>query len=402
MRHFSMPRLLGVGVVLVAVVLVTIFFLPSKKIYTTQYGSENHTTEEASAHEESPMLVSPEVTSLEAEHIVTPEAVRAVYMSSWVASTKNLRDNIVAMIDETELNAVVIDIKDSTGKVSFLVEDEILKTYGSSENRIKDIQVFIEELHEKDIYVIGRISVFQDPYLSVSRPDLAVTRKSDGGVWKDRKGLSFLHPLEKEVWDYTIALARESHRIGFDEINFDYIRFPSDGNINDINYRLAEGQTRADALETFFAYLHGALTKDGIISSADLFGMTTTDMTTDLGIGQVLEQAMPYFDYIAPMVYPSHYPAGWNGYAEPAKNPYDIISLSMKGAVERAIAAGFDADKMRPWLQDFNLGATYTSDMVRKQIEATYDQGMDSWMMWDPGNSYTKSAFKKDIETMVQ
>lgn len=340
----------------------------------------------------------------EATHIATPQTVKAVYMSSWVAATPSLRKKIVTLIDTTELDSVVIDIKDSTGKVSFVTDNDDFEKYGSTEKRISDIKDFIAELHKKNIYVIGRISVFQDPYLAVARPDLAVTRESDGGVWKDRKGLSFLHPKEPEVWGYMVTLAKESYAVGFDEINFDYIRFPSDGNISDIDYRLGEGESRADVIETFFHYLDEHLRKEGIPISADLFGMTTTDMTTDLGIGQVLEQAMPYFDYIAPMVYPSHYPPHWNGFGNPAQYPYDVIQLSMQGAVDRAVAAGFPATMMRPWLQDFDLGATYTASMVREQIQATYDVGLNSWMMWDPGNSYTNGAFiiDEETETVVQ
>jgi hypothetical protein len=144
-------------------------------------------------------------------------------------------------------------------------------------------------------------------------------------------------------------------------------------------------------LESFFSYLHDNLTGTGIVTSADLFGMVTTN-TDDLGIGQVLDKALPYFDYIAPMVYPSHFPPGWNGYAKPATKPYEVIKYSMEKAVARTIALGFDSNKLRPWLQDFNYGATYTAEMVRAQIKATNDVGLDSWMLWDPGNTYTEAG----------
>lgn len=327
-------------------------------------------------------------------HLETPEHVRAVYMSSWVASSSRLRNKIIDMIDRTEINAVMIDIKDSTGKVAFLVDNEEINQYGSTENRIRDIREFIKKLNEKDIYVMGRISVFQDPYLAVKRPELALKRVSDGGVWKDRKGLSFLDPNNKKVWDYTVAIAKESYALGFDEINFDYIRFPSDGDISDIDYSLEPGQTRADSIERFFAYLRSELHNDDlqIPISADLFGMVTT-VSDDLGIGQVLEKALPHFDYIAPMVYPSHYPKNWNGYSNPAANPYEVIYAAMEGGVAKAIAAGYDASVFRPWIQDFDLGADYTAGMVREQIQALEDLGIDSWMVWDPANTYTEAAF---------
>jgi hypothetical protein len=132
--------------------------------------------------------------------------------------------------------------------------------------------------------------------------------------------------------------------------------------------------------------------QDRIITSADLFGMTTTNKD-DLGIGQILENALPYVDYVYPMVYPSHYPSGWNGFKNPAANPYEVIKLSMQGAISKANAIGLNKQKLRPWLQDFNLGATYNADMIRKQIKATYDLGLDGWLMWNASNRYTVGGF---------
>lgn len=346
---------------------------------------------------------NPQEDTFIATHIETPESVKGVYMSSWVASSSRLRSNIIDMIDRTEINAVMIDIKDSTGKISFLVDNEEINQYGSTENRIRDIKELIKELHEKDIYVMGRISVFQDPYLAVEYPKLALKRVSDSSaVWKDRKGLSFLDPNNTDVWDYTVAIAKESYDVGFDEINFDYIRFPSDGNISDIDYGLTPDQTRADSIERFFAHLRSELHNDEIQipMSADLFGMVTT-VSDDLGIGQVLEQALPYFDYIAPMVYPSHYPKNWNGYSNPAAKPYEVIYAAMQGGLAKVTAAGYDASVFRPWIQDFDLGATYTADMVRDQIRALEDLGIDSWLVWDPANTYTESAFLVD-DSMIE
>ncbi len=328
-------------------------------------------------------------------HIDTPEAVKAVYMTSWVAGTSSMRERLLSLIDETEVNAVVIDIKDDTGKISFQIDSEPFKSLKSSENRIPNMEEFIDRLHEKDIYVIGRIATFQDPYLIKSWPEEAVKTATDTTkLWRDRKGLGWFDAGSQKVWDYVIELAKVSYDVGFDEINFDYIRFPSDGNMKDIHFPLSEGKSKPEVLEGFFAYVNEKLraVEHPIPISADIFGMTTTN-TDDLGIGQVLEKALPYFDYVCPMVYPSHYPNNWNGFANPAENPYEVIHEAMGKAVERAVAMGEDPDKLRPWLQDFNLGATYTAEMVREQIEATYDVGLDSWLMWDPKNIYTKKAF---------
>jgi hypothetical protein len=329
-------------------------------------------------------------------HIKTPDQVKALYMSGWVAGSRDFRNSLVKIIDETELNAVVIDIKDSTGKLSFSIDDPEIKKIGSAENRISDIQGLVELLHSKNIYIIGRISAFQDPYLTKLKPEWAIKRLSDNGVWKDRKGLSFLDPTNKDVHDYLLSIAKNSYDLGFDELNFDYIRYPSDGNMKDINYNLAPGITRADNMESFFKYLSEEIKKEGDIPiSGDLFGLTT-EVNNDMGIGQVWEKALPYFDYLCPMVYPSHYPSGYAGYKNPAAYPYEVINRALISAVAKNNSINQDIAKIRPWLQDFDMGGTYTKEMVRAEIKAVYDTKLDSWMLWDPSNKYTPSALKLD------
>jgi hypothetical protein len=230
--------------------------------------------------------------------------------------------------------------------------------------------------------------------MTAKKPEWAIKKKSDGTVWKDRKGLSFLDPTNKAVWEYIDHIATAAYDIGFDEINFDYIRFPSDGNISDIAYPSVEGKVRSDFIRDFWAYMHETLKakRPEIVMSADLFGMTTTQKD-DLGIGQLLENALPYFDYISPMIYPSHYPKNWNGYSNPAEHPYEVIKDAMTDGVARAEALGYSSRNFRPWIQDFDLGATYTKDMVQAQIRALGELGISSYMSWDPKNTYTKGAY---------
>jgi hypothetical protein len=337
-----------------------------------------------------------EINTIPVSHIETPEPLKALYISSWVAGSPKFRDSIIKIIDETEINAIVIDIKDSTGKISFKIDDPFIKEINSAENRIGNILALTELLHKKNIYIIGRISVFQDPYLANKKPEWAITRLSDGGVWKDKKGLSFLDPTKKEVLDYTISIAKASYDLGFDEMNFDYIRYPSDGNMKDINYKLKEGETRADNMEKFFKNLNTEMKKDvNIPISADLFGLTT-EAKDDMGIGQLWEKTIKYFDYVCPMVYPSHYPKGHMGYTNPALSPYEVINQALKGAIAKTKAIEEDPNKIRPWLQDFDLGAIYTKELVRAQIKATNDNSLSSWMLWDPSNKYTPSALIKE------
>ena len=360
------------------------------------------TTEETSVNtihndiESSPSVATP----IQIFHLDTPEVLKAVYMTSWVAGIKN-RYKIIDLIDTTEINSVVIDIKDYTGKVAFEVNDPELEKENSSERRITDIREFTNLLHRKNIYVIGRIAVFQDPYFIIKHPELAVRTETDPEkIWRDYKGIAWLDAGSQEVWDYVLAIAKEAYDDGFDEINFDYVRYPSDGNLHDISYPISGTTPRAEVMKSFFEYVHERLTSEGIKSSVDIFGLTTTEKN-DLGIGQVLEDALANFDYVSPMVYPSHYASGAYGYAKPAIKPYEIVYHSMKRAVERAKAMGVDEKKLRPWLQDFDLGAKYTADMVRAQINATYDSGLDSWMLWDPANTYTRGALMTDEEASV-
>lgn len=324
-------------------------------------------------------------------HLKTPESVKALYASSWVAGNKKLRNNLINIIDSSELNSIVIDIKDYTGYLSFIPENPELKNFESGQNRIVDIKQFIGELHEKGVYVIGRISVFQDSYLVHTKPEYAVKTKSKE-VWKDYKGVSWLDVGAKPVWDYIALIGNEAYNSGFDELNFDYIRFPSDGNMLDIEYSFGQGIKKSEAMKNFFAFLDESFRPRNIPISADLFGMTTSN-TDDLGIGQVLEDALAHFDFVSPMVYPSHYPPNFIGIANPASEPYKVIRFALSRGVERAILASSTPLKIRPWLQDFSIYKTYyTPEMIRAEKQATYGVGLNSWMLWNASGIYTVVA----------
>ncbi len=345
-----------------------------------------------------------------AKHLPTPVPLKAIYMTQCVVGTPSFRDSLVKLIDDTELNAVVIDIRDYSGGIAFPTDDPLLKTMVSDACGAHDMKAFVEKLHEKGIYVIGRITTFQNPYYTKLHPEEAVQKKG-GGVWKDRKGLAFVDVGSQPYWATVVALGKASYEIGFDELNFDYIRYPSDGDMASAVYIKRDGKDKQEMLEEFFKYLHDALKPIGVGMSADLFGMTATNYD-DLNIGQVLERTLPYFDYVSPMVYPSHYPSGFHGYAKVNEHPYDIVNFSMSEAVRRAQASTtpigsltferigtstpaiyekpvYDRHKLRPWLQDFDYPVDYTPAMVEAQIKANVDSGLDSYMFWDPGNHYS-------------
>lgn len=401
--------IVGSIVFLVLVGGLSLFAIPN--IFATNYESLNFEASNSKISDEEEKSIEQINT-----HIKTPEAVKAIYMTACVVGTPSFRQELVDIAESTEINSIIIDIKDFSGSISFPTSNPDWQYAWEAANcGTKDMKEFIEELHDKGIYVLGRITVFQDPLYTKMHPELAVKRASDGGVWRDHKGLAFIEVGAKEYWDHLIELAEESYGLGFDEINFDYVRFPSDGNMNDIYYPFSNSiitanpiNGKAMALEGFFKYLDEKLRPDltaenRMIISADLFGMTATN-SDDLNIGQVLERTLPHFDYVAPMVYPSHYPNGFNGYSNPNNYPYEVVQFSMSTAVGRIedllnssttpleIKNKFDVQQLRPWLQDFDYGGDYGPTEVRKQIQATYDSGLTSWMLWAPSNRYTKSA----------
>src|SRR3989344_5629497 len=338
-------------------------------------------------------------------HVKTPDAVRGIYMSQCVVGTESFRNSLIKFIEDTELNAVVIDIKDFSGGIAFPTDDPTLAPFVSKDCGARDMKKFVESLHARDIYVIGRITVFQDPMYAKAHPELAV-QKVGGGVWKNYGGLAFIDVGAKPFWDYIVELSKESYELGFDELNYDYIRYPSDGPMRQAVYSLSAGKSKEVALEEFFRYLHEKLEpirstssgQVGVVTSADLFGYVTVH-TDDLGIGQILERALPYFDFLAPMVYPSHYNAGFAGLKDVNSDPYKIVYASMHQAVARVLSTttlnrsfdaipiastspqlyekkSYPASAMRPWLQSFDYPVPYTAAMVAAQIKANEDAGL--------------------------
>lgn len=390
-------------ILILIMIIAGLYFAP--RVFPSSYVStKNETPKENTGTQE---VTSPEEEKPSVAHIETPEAVKAIYITACAAGTPSFRQNLTSLVDQTEINSVIIDIKDFSGTISIPLDNPLLSVgLSGSGCKVPDMEDFVKTLHEKGIYVIGRITVFQDPLYAKANPEDAIHRISDGGLWADKNGLHYLYPGSENVWNYISTLAKESYEIGFDEINFDYIRFPSDGNIKDMKVETGEGKTKADIVESFFAYIKNDLKDTGIVTSADLFGMTTTN-TDDLGIGQVLERTLPYFDYVCPMVYPSHYPANFNGWSNPNAYPYDLIKFVMSSAVTRTNTMKNDTtlseevrnhvgpEQLRPWLQNFSLGKPpYTSKEINDQIKATYDSGLDSWLLWDASNKYiyTKEA----------
>jgi hypothetical protein len=324
-----------------------------------------------------------------------PTEVRGLYWTAQTAGTPRA-DQLLEYMRETGLNAVVIDLKNDGGAIGFNVQDPALEPYQMNEPYVNDLDALLKRLGEVGIYRVARLTVMKDNVFAEAHPDLALrTRK--GNLWQDNIGGLWIDPAAPALADYALALAREAYARGFDEIQFDYVRFPSDGILSNIVYPVYDGtKTEVEVMQEFWKKL-GVLRDEGIPVSHDLFGMTFW-RTEDFGIGQRLADVYLYADFISPMVYPSHYPNGFEGYGNPAVYPYEIVNKSLnEGAKlleqETQIPPEESRKKFRPWLQDFDLGATYTAAMIEAQIKAARDAGASGWMLWNARNIYEPARY---------
>lgn len=334
-----------------------------------------------------PLVVVPE------RRFPRPDAVRGLYVNAWGAGSRKRSQAMIELAARTEINALVIDIKDATGYVSHRSEIPIVREVGATgQIRISDLPQLLDRLEEAGIYPIARIVVTKDPLLVGARPAWAA-QDTAGGVWVDQKGVSWLNPFERAVWDYHVDLAREVALMGFPEIQWDYVRFPDSppAYMERAYFPGSDGRTRAEGIRQFLEYSRDALGELGVAVTADVFGVTTT-FDHDVGIGQLWERFIDVVDVALPMVYPSHYYRGSYGYRSPNDHPYEIVKAAMRDALRRS-AAVEGAGTVRPWIQDFTLGSPpYGAPEVRAQILAAEDLGIREWILWNPGSRYTEDA----------
>ncbi len=333
-------------------------------------------------------------------HIATPDPLRGIYLTGWTAGTPARLARALTLFEgDSILNAVVIDIKDATGRLSYQPLDGGLVAMGVGTNRIKDLESVIDTFHQRGIYVIGRLTVFQDPFYAAKYPSEALIDTRTGLVWRDYKDITWLRPDSAAVAEYTATIARDAYAQGFDEINLDYVRFPSDGELKYIDLSTFT-KNKAETMQDFFRTMREALA--GIPLSADVFGLTMS-ARDDVGIGQKAVLIAPQVDALAPMLYPSHFWNGSYGIEVPAEKPYEVMYQALSDGIAKLEAVGIDRDKIRPWFQDFDLlGVSYDASMVRAQIQAAADLGIYSWMMWDPRNDYTDEVYKLEPEVGLE
>lgn len=321
--------------------------------------------------------------------------VKGIYLTVDSMRDEEKFQRLIALVDRTELNAMVINVKDDWGNITFETDLTIAREAGAIHPGLGDVRALTRKLRSKGIYTIARVVTFKDARVPKAKPHLAIADVS-GGVWRDYGGTTWLNPYSREAWDYVVALAREAALAGFDEVQFDYVRFPTDGDLDRIVYPGKDERKREQVIADFLAYARRELRPYRVWVSADVFGLVTS-FPDDMGIGQRLEEASAAVDILSPMVYPSHYTPGNLGVANPDAMPYETVYRSMLDAKERWEKAGLTGKvTMRPWLQDFSWGHPYGPAEVRAQIQATYDAGYSEWLLWNAANEYTEEALEKE------
>ncbi|MDE2141748.1 MAG: putative glycoside hydrolase [Elusimicrobia bacterium] len=313
---------------------------------------------------------------------------RGVHFTGWAAGSTKARLRFRDQMKAAGFNAVVIALKDSDGHEFVHDVPFALKTKAFL-NAIPDMPRAVRDFKDAGIYTVARIAVFKDDHLAHARPDLAV-HFPDGRIWTNDKGTAWVDPYQKEVWDYVIDVASRAAAAGFDEIQFDYIRFPSDGKTRLCRYSRKDRTPATDsaALHEFLALARARLKPLGVKLSIDTFGLTAS-VDNGMGIGQRLDRMADEVDYVSPMMYPSHYAKGQYGLRNPNRQPYLTVRQGVKDALERL---GGKPEQLRPYLQDFSLGVRYTPAHVRAQIRAAEEQGVRGWILWNAQNHYTWSA----------
>jgi len=341
-----------------------------------------------------------------------PQKIKGIYISGWTAGSKKKFAKILELIEETELNALVIDIKDSRGNVTYNSQIPRVKEVNAAVDMIEDLPGLLKKLKERDIYPIARLVCFKDPLLSQAYPEMALKTK-EGSIWKDNKETTWLDPYNQKGWEYLVDLSKEAIKLGFKEVQFDYVRFPTDRNKKYIHYgKEAQGKTKAQAIADFLAYARSELAPLGAVLSADIYGIVLTHRKEGEEIGQDFMKIAEHVDYISPMIYPSHYAnVGQNGTGQlinevlfkyPDLEPYGVVYNTLFVAQKKLHRSQLSG-RIRPWLQAFTasyLGKDryqeYNGEQIKEQIRAAYDAGIEEWLLWNPKNRYSADGLAKE------
>jgi hypothetical protein len=333
--------------------------------------------------------------------MLEPIEIQALYLSFWAANATSPRTkNILNIIDENAANAIVVDIKNEYGSTSFKTSFAQANSYGAYHQRTnRDIEGFMGLMKEKKVYTIARICTFMDDLQASNNPEYAIKRK-DGSIWRNHDGMGWVDPFDKRSHEYAIRMAEEAAKVGFDEINFDYIRFPArDGLVYSKESTL---ENRTKAIEEFLELAQSRLRKYGVFVSVDTYGnIFWANKGDDNNIGQTVESMEKYVDYIAPMLYPSGFANGSFGYKHPSEHPYVVINRTIVNKHE-----SIDPIRVRPWLQYFKDYAhnkrDYKKFEVQEQIRGALDANTSGWMVWSPSSRYHLEYFQEEKKEEIE
>jgi len=319
-------------------------------------------------------------------HRQLPEEIRGVHVTMSLLTLPGKLDEYVAL-ENSGLNTLEVDVKDESGNVAFVTGAPAIARHDGAARPYYDPRRVARRLHRAGLYLIGRVVTFEDPITSAAHPELAIHR-SDGSLWRTNGGLGWLNPYSRRAWRYDVDVAAAAARAGFDEIQFDYVRFPSDGDLSIIRYPGAHPQPMRKPIAAFLRYATSRLHPLGVRVSADVFGLSATH---DLGIGQYTAAVGKVVDAIYPMTYPSHYRPGEYNLPNPDDAPGATVTDSLRDF--RAKLAGGKA-LLVPWLQDFSLGRTYSLSDVQAQVEAARLHETGGFMLWNAAGLYTADALR--------
>jgi len=335
-----------------------------------------------------------------------PAQIRGIYLNAYAAGSARRLPALLALADTTELNTFVVDVKDEKG-IHYRSQLELPTSLAQpGEQTIRNISAFVDTLHAHGIHAVARIVVFKDPILSKAKPEWSI-RTPDGELWMDKAGNTWVSAWEPAVWDYNISIAEEAARAGFDEIQFDYIRFPEPyASLPEQVHPKAKG-TRTEAIVAFLDQARERLHPLSVIVAADVFGLSPND-GRDINIGQQWEDMLAAADHVLPMVYPSHYlPTHLPGVKTPNRMPYETVYRSVGAGMvraERLADAGVTTARVVPWLQAFDAPwvdreYSYGPEQAKAQIDALYDVGVGDWIFWHPGSRYEhlSAAFDREL-----
>jgi hypothetical protein len=313
--------------------------------------------------------------------------IRALYVNRFAAQSSRKFAKLIGFADATEVNALVIDMKDEFGLNWHSSDPEVSRNAGST-GKIRNVRAMLDTLKAHGIMPIARLVTFKDSVAARANPTETI-RKNDGSPWHDRQGLAWVNPYSKRIQEYNLRAAEELVRLGFEEVQWDYIRFPEPyASLPAQVFPSSEGVSKPDAIAAFLAKARTRLNALGVRSTADVFGLTTT-VTGPLEVAQHWERVAPVTDVLLPMVYPSHYPRGSLGVANPNADPYAIVFKAISSARKRTEKLGLHGQRVRPWLQAFTLGKPpYDAEQLRQQIKAVYDAGYEGWVLWNAGSNF--------------